>query len=165
MLSLSLCCADAAVPNPPIKINVTSFSPKNVTVALTWGQEDDTVYIVRFVTAPDVPIVYMGNSAAELVVSYSTVYNVSVVTHCGQDSTNFFVEKLNYGELMMQLDLLCFRMHLIFNRKVQLSTGSTILYDCIRLYGSSLSWNSCYYRLYLSRYNWNKQNSLSDLYG
>ena len=87
------------------QVNVTAnsvqFGTESVTVILDWTSEHPGAsYNVSVV--PQVPIMYTGNTRAQLNVLYNTLYDVSIVaTLCAQSSIRTATTiGLNYGEIL-----------------------------------------------------------------
>ena len=65
------------------------FGLKNVTVILHWTQVLIASY--KIIVSPQTALMFSGNASVQLVVSYNTLYNVSVVASlCGQTMSNNF---------------------------------------------------------------------------
>ena len=93
---------------PMLRIS-EDYQADNVTVTVKWdpAQQMDTTIITLITTtvtvSPLVPIIPTGNTSRELVISYNTEYNLSVVavTACGNATAS---RKLNYGEMYNRLN-------------------------------------------------------------
>ena len=75
-------------PIPNIEVNVVSveFENETVVVTLVWTMENGALSGLSIV--PQVEIVNLGPSSRQLVISYNSSYNVSVMTIlCGQNSS------------------------------------------------------------------------------
>ena len=85
------------------------YQTDNITVTVEWApaQQMDNNIITLITTtvtvSPMVPIIPAGNTSRELVISYNTEYNLSVVavTVCGNAAAT---KKLNYGEIYNRLN-------------------------------------------------------------
>ena len=75
------------------------YSAETVTITLEWSQGEDILYDFTLLTSPQAEVQTNGSTStrAELILSYNTHYNVSVVARCGQNSTNDTLQ-LHYGE-------------------------------------------------------------------
>ena len=85
------------------QLNITlrseQFSSRNVTVVLDWTQENEIVlYSYNIHVVPDVEVIFSGSTRAQLILSYNTQYNVSVIaTHlCGSTSSVIASTELHY---------------------------------------------------------------------
>ena len=83
------------------------YQADNVTVTVKWDPAQQMDNIITLITttvtvSPLVPIIPTGNTSRELVISYNTEYNLSVVavTACGNAAAT---KKLNYGEIYNRL--------------------------------------------------------------
>ena len=84
------------IPSPPNITTREGFGMENVTVTLDWKPEMGMSYNV--IINPNVPVKFVENTSIQLVVSYNTLYNVSVVaTSCGHSNVMATV-RLSYGE-------------------------------------------------------------------
>ena len=79
---------------------VEEYSLEAVTITLEWSQGDGIIYDFTVLTSPltSVQTNDTTSTRAKLVLSYNTRYSVSVVTHCGRNSTTNI--QLHYGELV-----------------------------------------------------------------
>ena len=86
----------AVTPN----VNICAhFEMESVTVVLLWTHKNGVSYSVS--VDRQVAVNYTGRNGAQLVVSYNTKYNVSVIASlCGRNSTNF--SAINYGKLNLR---------------------------------------------------------------
>ena len=80
-------------------VNVSElFGTSSITVTLEWAHKNGVSYGIS--ADPPVAVNYTGKSSAQLVVSYNTKYNISVVASlCGRSSTIFHV--IIHGKLDM----------------------------------------------------------------
>ena len=94
---------------PMLRIS-EEYQANNITVTVKWdpAQQMDNNTIITLITttvavSPLVPIIGTGNTSRELVISYNTEYNLSVVavTACGNAAAT---KKLNYGEIYNRLN-------------------------------------------------------------
>ena len=89
---------DHRTPQANVSVIDQHYSAETVTITLEWSQGEDILYDFTVLTSPHTPVQTNGTTStrAQLVLSYNTQYNVSVVTHCGQNSTTTL--QLHYGE-------------------------------------------------------------------
>ena len=89
---------DSPIPQTNVSVIEQHYSTETVTITLEWSQGEDILYDFTVLTSPHAPVQTNGTTStrAQLVLSYNTQYNVSVVTHCGQNSTTTL--QLHYGE-------------------------------------------------------------------
>ena len=93
-----------ATKHTPLLSISEDYQADNVTVTVKWApaqQMDNNVITLITTTvtvSPMVPIIPTGNTSRELVISYNTEYNLSLVavTACGNAAST---RKLNYGEI------------------------------------------------------------------
>ena len=88
------------VPRANVSVVEEDYSLETVTIILEWSQGDGIIYDFTVSTSPPTSVLTNGTTStrAKLVLSYNTRYSVSVVTHCGGNSTTTF--QLHYGELI-----------------------------------------------------------------
>ena len=74
------------------------YSLETVTITLEWSQGEGIIYDFTILTSPPTSVQTNDTTStrAELVLSYNNRYNISVVTHCGRNSTTTI--QLHYGE-------------------------------------------------------------------
>ena len=70
-----------------------------ITVSVEWAQQVGTMYTVRVLPLPLVPIMATGSTSRQLTISYNTVYNLSVeaTAPCRANATAFI--RLHYGKV------------------------------------------------------------------
>ena len=87
------------VPRANVSVVEEHYSLETVTITLEWSQGDGIIYDFTVSTSPPTSVQTNGTTStrAKLVLSYNTRYSVSVVTHCGRNSTTTI--QLHYGEL------------------------------------------------------------------
>ena len=90
------------VPQTNVSVIDQNYSAETVTITLEWSQGEDILYDFTVLTSPQAEVQINGTTStrAELQLSYNTHYNVSVVTHCGQNSTTTL--QLHYGEYVVE---------------------------------------------------------------
>ena len=95
---LSYILPDTPIPQANVSVIEEHYSAETVTITLEWSQGEDILYDFTVLTSPQAEVQINGTTStrAELQLSYNTHYNVSVVTHCGQNSTTTL--QLHYGE-------------------------------------------------------------------
>ncbi len=83
--------------SPPVIAEREEFGMENVTITLDWNPGMSTSYDVT--VEPSIPVKFMESTSIQLVVSYNTMYNVSVVaTLCEYTNTAISVRiQLSYG--------------------------------------------------------------------
>ena len=95
-LSIIVPVITIGLPSSPTIAKREEFGLGNVTVSLDWNPEMGMLYDV--IVNPSVPVKIVESASAQLVVSYNTVYNASVVaTLCGHTNTTASTQ-LSYGE-------------------------------------------------------------------
>ena len=83
---------DTPIPQAIVSVIEQHYSAESVTITLEWSQGEDILYDFTVLTSPQAPVLTNGTTStrAQLLLSYNTQYNVSVVTHCGHESTIVF---------------------------------------------------------------------------
>ena len=82
---------------PTLGIISEEYGPKNVTVSVEWTQQVATMYTVRI--SPPVPIIIIGSTSRQLIISYNTVYNLSVEATAPCRANATAIIGLHYGEV------------------------------------------------------------------
>ena len=81
---------------PTLRVISEEYGVENVTVTVEWPQQVSVTYTARL--SPLAPTLSTGSNSRQLILSYNTEYNLSVVavTPCG-NATAFI--RLDYGEV------------------------------------------------------------------
>ena len=86
-----------SIVSPNVRVSQEQFQQTNISVTIEWAAEEGISYTIN--VNPNVTINVTERNYTELVVSYDTEYNVSVIASlCGTNKTTFTT--LHYGEII-----------------------------------------------------------------